>query len=489
MGNNNSNQGNKTNVVNKHRTQPINEDGPNFLDEFYARDPQTQVHRATNGIYQEADRMYNCIWQDIGNESQLDVFSDPAKGIHLPYYSNQTIGSDYRKDYLLSSENPKYIEFIYCETPVNGANEKEINEKYRVHQFEPDHDCKENCHCIRQFIEISANTSRVRNVDNFDNKNIFSPASNSQPGRPGAQVFSPTSSEGTYQYNTKGSTRPTHTCPATQSGGMCPAMRGGMCSAMQGGTCGVMQGGTCGAMWGGADNDTSPETTTDSDEEFENAFSDTSEMSDTTTSPGNNYRGNYRGNYRDNIRTQLRNLRDKSKMNQDMDTSSDEAISDATSDMSTDMKKRKIATDDNVTSEMVDTSDQDEVDSIDEDLEGLEDEDIMEDGFLFEQSDVTSSDLYRMQSRIFGSETDTDYEYTENNFDNEYNSDDNDSTTDIVQNAYHKMNLRKKINNSNPNNMRNSIFDSEDRDIMEMGIGSSTDKYTKRTVKRNNKYR
>lgn len=459
MGNNNSNQGNKTNVVHKN-TCRMEDNRPNFLDEFYAIDPKNQVFRAPNDIYQKANKMYKCVWDDIGSESQLDVFSDLANGINLPYYSNKnTLSSDFRKDYLLSSENPQYIEFIYCQ----GPNLAEINEKYRVHNFEPDHDCKENCQCIRQFIEVTGNIQKIYNLnDDLGNTNMFSPAS---PNRPGS-TFSPTSSESVGIPGRASKPRGysgVHVCPTTMKGGHCPALVGG----------------TCGAMYGGAygDSETSPETTTDSDEAFDGMYSDTSEMSDTTTSPGGNTRNQ---SFQNKNRNNRFNNRFNNKSNND-DTTDTTDLSE-TSEMSTNMKKRRAT--DSVTSEMENINDQDEVDDIDEDLEGLEDEDIMEDGFIFEQSDVTSSDLYRIQNRIFGSETDTEYEYTDNN---SYDTDD-DSTTDIVENAMYQLNLRKKISKSNPNNMRDSIFDSEDMDIMEMGIDSSTEKYTKRTARRNNKY-
>ena len=504
MGNNNSNQGNKTNVVHKCARANM-DDRPKFLDDFYAIDQKNQVYKATNDVYQQANKMYNCIWDDTGSEAQLDVFSDPAKGINLPYYSNRnTISSDFRKDYLLSSENPQYIEFIYCQ----GPNLAEVSEKYRVNSFEPNHECKENCHCIRQFIEVTGNIQKVYNLnDDSGFSNMFSPVS---PNRPGS-TFSPTSSEsvgmaGPMPKSKKGKysgvyVDEKHVCPATMKGGLCPALVGGTCGAMHGGAYG--------------DSETSPETTTDSDEEFDGIYSDTSEMSDTTTSPGGNVRnqsfrnnlpvkgqgnvrnqsfrnnlpvkgqGNVRNqNFRNNLPVKGQgNTRNNIKNRSNNDDKPDTDDLSETSDMSTNMKKRQAA--DSVTSEMENINDQDEVDDIDEDLEGLEDEDIMEDGFIFEQSDVTSSDLYRIQNRIFGSETDTEYEYTDS-YDS-YDSDDDNSTTDIVENAMYQLNLRKKILKSNPNDMRDSIFDSEDRDIMEMGV-SSTEKYTKRAARRNNKY-
>lgn len=104
----------------------------------------------------------------------------------------------------------------------------------------------------------------------------------------------------------------------------------------------------------------------------------------------------------------------------------------------------------------------DEPDEENEDLEGLEEEDITEDGFLIEQSDLNSSDLYRMQRRIFVSETETPSQLT------------SDETTEKVRNAINKLNVR------------NSMFNSEDRKILD--LNSDTDKYYSRPAKRNTKY-
>lgn len=104
-----------------------------------------------------------------------------------------------------------------------------------------------------------------------------------------------------------------------------------------------------------------------------------------------------------------------------------------------------------------DNKDQDdEDDEDDEELEGLD----TEGGFVLSNSDITTSDLYNLQMRIFRSETETD--------------DDTDSET--------TENVRRALNNINS---RKNIFDTEDRKILNM---NSTEKWTGKTTKKNNKY-
>lgn len=116
----------------------------------------------------------------------------------------------------------------------------------------------------------------------------------------------------------------------------------------------------------------------------------------------------------------------------------------------------------------------DEPDEEDEDLEGLEEEDITEDGFLIEQSDLNSSDLYRMQRRIFVSETETPTKRSNQKYLVEPSQLTSDETTENVRNAINRLNVR------------NSMFNSEDRKILD--LNSDTDKYYNKPAKRNTKY-
>lgn len=103
----------------------------------------------------------------------------------------------------------------------------------------------------------------------------------------------------------------------------------------------------------------------------------------------------------------------------------------------------------------------DDDDDDDEELENIEDE-TTENGLFLEQSDITSSDLYRMQSRLFDSETETENINSDIDF------------TEKVRDAMDRISKRK------------ALFNSEDREILDMK--SSTDRYSKKTYKKNSKY-
>src|SRR5437016_1617371 len=149
MGNNNSRQDKKVNVV--------PENNVDYVREFYTIDSDNQFRKVQDDIYSTANEMYNSLW-DESEQQYMDIFSDPSRGIQLPYLANRNAFGSETKPELewLSSENPKYIEFIYCKGSIDGlTNDK--TEKYRVNQNVPDHACGKNCHCIRQFIEITGN--------------------------------------------------------------------------------------------------------------------------------------------------------------------------------------------------------------------------------------------------------------------------------------------------------------------------------------------
>lgn len=109
----------------------------------------------------------------------------------------------------------------------------------------------------------------------------------------------------------------------------------------------------------------------------------------------------------------------------------------------------------------------DDLDEDDEELEGLEldDEDITETGIAVSPDNINSSDIHKMQSRMFQSETDSDIIYDDSD-DGEY--------TEKVRKAISRM------------ENRNNIFDSEDQKILDMN--STTDKYMSRPINHNEKY-
>lgn len=116
----------------------------------------------------------------------------------------------------------------------------------------------------------------------------------------------------------------------------------------------------------------------------------------------------------------------------------------------------------------------DEEDEETEDLEVDDEEDVTEDGVFLYQSDIDSSDLYRMQSRIFGSETDSDAEL-EGLSETEY--------TDKVGRAIAQLQKTRRYDNNNA-----TVFDTEEEEILGMGNGDTTDDLMRRPTRKNRKY-
>ena len=323
--------------------------------------------------YDYADDIYERIRSkpdaDIYVERYTEIFIDPIKGTAYPYESPRNIGSETsdRRITTISSENPKYIELIICQSDMNEL----VKEKFAVNRDIPDHECKGNCECIGKLIKINRSNG----------KTTLHPL-----------TLSPTSSEPGKKISSK------ETCPP---------------------------------MKGGADKVLTTDSSDDEDEgEKNDMFSETSEL---VVEPNKN---------------KNKNKKNQNKKNNNGDND-DLGIDDVDND-----DAENIISDDDI---------EDEPDDDDEDLEGIEDEDITEDGLLFDQSDITSSDLYRIQSRVFGSETDT-----EDNLESDI------GFTEKVEAAMNQANRRKKM------------FDSEDRDILNMN--SPTDRYLRKPFRKNNKY-
>lgn len=440
MGNNNSSQGNNVDVFETEKDVDL-------LREFYAKDSESQFNKMSDKVHSKANKLYDRANKNnnIYIERRVEIFSDPSRGISLPYNVEKPSFSSDRNDQVVTSENPKYIEFV-AEGMMN-----DMIEKYAVHKSRPNHECKKNCYCVEDMIDVVDNKKKIYNSNMF-NKSVLDSSETSSKDAIVRQnntynmlnkaVLSPTSSEPRtrniiVELNKSRENKVGGNCGMSYGGnygmsygGNCGSMLGGNCGQMYGGNCGSMYGGNCGSMYGGAErktngnvhSDTSPDDIASSSEQSDRAFSTTSEMSE-TSSP---------------------------------------AFPSKKTDKKKPVNKNK-------------SDDDDEPDIDDDELEGVDDEDITtENGFILEQSDIGSSDLYRMQSRVFGSETDDSIDYSRNNK-NSRNSDyDDDEITDRVRNAMDKMNVR------------NNIFDSEDNDILNMN--SSTDKYMKRPTKKNHKY-
>ncbi|AGF85234.1 hypothetical protein QJ854_gp548 [Moumouvirus goulette] len=124
---------------------------------------------------------------------------------------------------------------------------------------------------------------------------------------------------------------------------------------------------------------------------------------------------------------------------------------------------------DDIKTEDISLDDEDDEDEMLEDI----DEELEELGFDYDKTDVTTSDLYNLQKRIFQSSDSQNSENSLNSMDDLENEFDEDETTENVRWAMQRINLR------------NTLFDKEDNDIMQM---NSSDIYRSGTNRKNNKY-
>ncbi|BCS83259.1 hypothetical protein QLL95_gp0864 [Cotonvirus japonicus] len=319
-------------------------------------------------------------YHNYNRQNGIDYFEDKYSGNKLPYISNQTIFGT--ENNIISSENPKYVEFIVCEK--NGTNKN--NEIYAIHKNgQPYHHCGANCDCLREIFELN-------------NKKIIAPNKSFAERIKSNELdylLSPTSTESNYFYNGNLVSKTTNN-PVN--------------------------------MYGGANNDTSPDGFSDSDQN--NTTTSDNELSPTSSDPSF-------GVNKNNVTKN--NVIKNNKLNKSKVISDDKLIFDS------------------------DKIEDDEDDEDDEELEGL---DVGEN--MFSQSDIDTEDIYKMKKRIFESSN------SRNTDDDSDNDDDSDSeTTERVRKAMNRM------------NSRNKIFDTEDRTILDM---KSSNNAIFRNSKKNNKW-
>lgn len=120
-------------------------------------------------------------------------------------------------------------------------------------------------------------------------------------------------------------------------------------------------------------------------------------------------------------------------------------------------ESKKKGSNDNRKSKTVQVVEEDESDEDNDDLEIDDDENVSEDGIMLDPDYINSSEMYKIQERIY------------------YSSDSDDDFTDKLREA-----MEKTAND------RRSIFDTEDGYIL--GMNSSTDSYLKRPKNKNSKY-
>lgn len=143
-----------------------------------------------------------------------------------------------------------------------------------------------------------------------------------------------------------------------------------------------------------------------------------------------------------------------------------------------DEKNKKVKKDNKKT----ENSDEDDTDDEDLDLEELDDPN--SGGGVYLNSDIDTSDLYKMQRAIYSS--------SDNHY-NEYNDDDDDddfaTTTEKMRRIIDKLdhNFRQSRHSNNSNRTRNNdVFDTSDQQILSMS--PETNKIIKKANRKNSKY-
>ena len=142
-------------------------------------------------------------------------------------------------------------------------------------------------------------------------------------------------------------------------------------------------------------------------------------------------------------------------------------------------------------SNLDDTDDEDEDDD-DEDLEDIEEDDITtEEGFKLDKNGIRTSELYEMQKRIFSSSDSDDVEDTVQRLrdldrDSERRIENRDRENRGLDDDQEMFSDRVRRELKRMGNNRSKIFNSEDRAILDMN--SPSEKYMKRSTRKNEKY-
>lgn len=131
MGNNNSSQEGK-------RTSSKDKNPVDFLGDLYGM-PEKSMEEKEQWISDMKKHATHIYKQTV---EQYDYMVD-RNGNKLPYM----VQSESRIDPVVS-DNPKYIELMICKGDIKDF------EKYVVHSDIPDHDCKGNCKCTKEIIEV-----------------------------------------------------------------------------------------------------------------------------------------------------------------------------------------------------------------------------------------------------------------------------------------------------------------------------------------------
>ena len=406
---------------------------------------QNQPNKSTSDAVIEqnvGDNIYDRgqqIYQRMRNpEPHVDILVDKARGINLSYVRDKPYNP------IISSENPRYIEFVVCK-----GNMEEDLERFAVHSDKPNHNCRGNCPCIVETVKVEGSRGIGPPSSDFKLRSFvqtYSPTSSEHVDRNNGPPFSPTSDDNDRPISRrKGSSRGAEDTSSDIPYGMnngqtfSPTSDDEPISRRR-----VRRG----------REDTS------SDLPHETNYDDLSPTSSESILKSKDavFSPTSRGG------TCLVGGK-KKKTDDDSDGPLDDEDDDDDDDDDVD---------DDEDENDVDDDDDDEVD--DEDLDELD----KEDGVILEKSDIDTEDIYRIQSRFFES---SDEKLT----DIEGEGFEDDELTEQVRNAMEaRGSTSRKIASGNTRaDSRTRMFDTEEADILGM---DDSENYMKRPIKKNDKY-
>ena len=394
----------------------------------------------------------NCVAFDnyLGSK-QLNVFSYPKRGINMPYSTdnynmNNTNGP-------LSSETPTFIEFV-----IDSDIDHKL-ERYAIHKKNPDHCCGGNCDCIaksqctvdcKKCIDKYFNDLHMPNDAGSPWQELeLSPNKQSMRLRPIGQELDNDMTLDDLNYKKYD-------------------------------------------LNYGNPNDYYD----DNDDDIltiNKIFSETPANSDvkvihikSTRSLQNiedELLNNQNNNNNNNNNNMVGGLGDDSDNIDDSDDSDDLDLA-----LDSDIKKKKKGLNNlngDADADDLDSSDDDDIKDLDDDVvNGVNDEEVSEDGFEFDDGIYDTTELYKLQNRLFGNESISDLDSSDakvikNSFfysesDTEKNNRGNRGNRGNKRNYKSSYvdsdgemteEMRRAMSRANS---KNSIFDSEDNDIMDM---------------------
>lgn len=453
------------------------------------------------------------LYGNVQNGKQIEMFNDLEKGLSMPYESNRftsnqpNLSSEFM-DESITSEDPKYIELIICTEDSNESHE----ERFAINKFDPDHLCKGNCHCVMElwkyqhvstipYSETSVDDNQSFSRGGYNKRNYNQSNNQSKNGSRNKSKNGSINRSNNNRYNNESNNQSENEFSDEQMNtiGGCDCNQNGGCDYQIGGARNIVdtedenfedeQDVTSEDLNQMDDGDDSGDTEKlDEDDEKETFSTTDDENTDNTSDTSDDMERNND--------TKLK--KNKKKTNKKINvTNANKTNVNKTNANKTNAAKFHLMKPTVMQNNYTSKSETDSGEDI-EDLDGIEAEDVNDEddqGILL-NSDITSSDLYNMQSRIFTSDTDSELEddqidkkiKKDVNYANLLNDDEDVDGALSSESEYTEKltNAIKELKKQKQQNRISNIYDSEDKHIMDMN--SSSEKYKTQKLKKNSKY-